>query len=406
MPSRLTASPGEREKRPTYLDAHLAPLGLGGEAVTLRVREIPISAHVHGGMKLALAVVLPAIVALAAGCGSPPPAAMASSAKTDRSDRSPTTTPSTPEEPNDNLHCGNDAASCATKGAIALVSSNAKAEGRAMLEKACSLGSQNGCTNLGRALNDGAGGPADPKRAATLWEKGCAAGDGEACNAFGIVTVDRDPPAARKALERGCMLESRDGCANFALMVAKGEGGARDDRAAATASEKACKSRQPLGCLVFGLMARDGKGTPKDRKAAKAAFHVACEGGRSEGCDAERRIEMSSDDDAPKGNTMTAENMTVDGMKLESFSCDLSKGGPLALLGIAGSIRARKAQLDACSPTTTKTTVTLRATNGRFTAVEATGGAPGVRKCVERALASQPTVFDGTCTTTIVHGRK
>jgi TPR repeat protein len=311
------------------------------------------------------------------------------------------------EEPDDNLHCGADAQRCATFGALALVSSNRQAEGRAMLEKGCTLGSLNACTNLGRALYNGVGGEADRPRAVGLWTKACVAGEGDACNAEGDAS-DADPPTARKAYERGCALDHKDSCANLGLMLAKGEGGPKDERAAATTSDKACKKGAPLGCLVFGVLARDGTGMPEDRAAAKAAFHTACQAGKRDGCAAEQAMSSRAEGGAPrKANVMSAESMTVDGMQLKELSCELGAGGPLGMLGVTAGLRARKAQLDACSPgRETETRVVLHAKGGRFAAVEAKGSSAAIGRCVERALVNQRSNFDGTCSSTLVHGRK
>ncbi|MBX3225387.1 MAG: sel1 repeat family protein [Labilithrix sp.] len=365
-------------------------------------------------LDLTLSSTLLATLALGlGGCGGshePPPVKAPS--QTSQAPASAPSTASPAAEPDDNVHCGSDAEQCSTKGALALLSSNAKKEGRAMLEKACSLGSNTGCTNLGRALFNGAGGDTDRPRALALWQKACASGAGGACNALGGATADDDPAAGRKAFERGCALDEKESCANLAVMAAKGEGGPRDERTAATSSAQACKKKAPLGCLVFGVLARDGLGTQKDLKAAKAAFRVACEGGRSEGCDEERRLDASDAstgadaDGSGKKSTMTAGGMTVDGMKLKDMSCDLSKGGPFGMLGVAGGLRARKAQLDACSKRETETRIVLRSAGGRFTAVEAKGASTTVGRCVERALVNQRSTFDGTCSVTVVHGRE
>jgi len=193
-------------------------------------------------------------------------------------------------------------------------------------------------------------------------------------------------------------------------MYAKGDGGPQDDRAAAAAADQACKKREPLGCLVLGLLKRDGAGTPPDPAGAKAAFHTACAGGRTEGCSAEEDVTMHQEAVARGGGargTMTAGSVTVDGQTLRGLSCDMASGGPLGMLAVSAGLRARKTQLDACAAGgETETKVVLHARSGRFAAVEAKGKSAGIGKCVERALVNQRAPFDGTCSATIVHGKK
>lgn len=94
------------------------------------------------------------------------------------------------------------------------MSSNAKVEGRRMLEKACTLGSALGCTNLGKALYNGAGGDTDKPRAIKLWTDACTAAEASACHAQGDALSDDDPhlTAAETAFRQACEGGKKEGC--------------------------------------------------------------------------------------------------------------------------------------------------------------------------------------------------
>jgi len=237
--------------------------------------------------------------------------------------------------------------------------------------------------------------------------------EGAACYALGLERDEKgEHEKARSAFARGCEgpTAHAKSCTAFALLLAKGEGGPKDEAKAARLSDKSCAD-DPAGCLVHGLLARDGLGTPKDEARAISDFDKACKAGSKAACGARDELRGSGatasassgggdKDDAD----FTANGMTIEGLEIGTLKCKLGGGG-LGLLGaivVGKSLSARKDAMQKC--TKKPIDVTVKWTNAGSTVKDVKVDAPdkAVEACVTKALAGAPATVPGTCTA-VVH---
>jgi TPR repeat protein len=199
---------------------------------------------------------------------------------------------------------------------------------RAYLEMGCSAGNRISCNELGKALEDGDGGPEEPAQAAVAYESGCARDLAESCVWLGWLLVKgkglpADAGRGRKLFERSCasgffrgcisqaqlLLRQRDGttaleilsqtcaegheeaCCLTAQVHEKGLGGVRPDvPRAARIYEKLCREGHGHACsnLAFlynaGRPYMAGKGLQKDEARSGDFYEKACALDDMEGC--------------------------------------------------------------------------------------------------------------------------
>ncbi len=107
---------------------------------------------------------------------------------------------------------------------------------------------------------------------------------------------------ARKLLDNICHdegdEESHDACAQLAIMMATGQGGAKDQMGARDCAMRACledpgafdidseeaKVANEAGCLMYADMLRAGQGGPADPDMAEIIYEKVCFAGSDEGC--------------------------------------------------------------------------------------------------------------------------
>lgn len=236
-----------------------------------------------------------------------------------------------------------------------------------------------------------------------------------------------DVSKARDAFARTCTgpVYSIDGCAWLVRAIRAQR---RDDDGAAAETNAAKIGCSVLGatadnrelradsCVAYGQALR----ASHDDGGALRAFRDACELGDRRACDAVKKLEPEND--APKvaekpkvasdvdGANLNMTSMNVDGLLLRDISCRTEGGGIGGLFGgiaLGAGFKARRAQLDACSPKeTVETRVKWTGAGGRMTSVKATGKDPAVNKCVERALTGAVATIAGACAASVTHGRK
>ena len=90
----------------------------------------------------------------------------------------------------------------------------------------CEAGNRTSCNEFGKALEDGDGGPEDPKRAAWAYEAGCARDLVEACVWLGSLQVEgkgvpADVEGGSALFERGCESGFFRGCISQAQVLLK-----------------------------------------------------------------------------------------------------------------------------------------------------------------------------------------
>jgi uncharacterized protein len=130
-----------------------------------------------------------------------------------------------------------------------------------LLGGACDRDFSAACYTLGAMLAQGRDVERDLPRAASLFERGCAAGDGRACFALGFQLqngsgIERDPARAsdlfaraRRFFQERCTLGEGYACHNLALIYAGGLGTTARPQRAKEMLERACTlgSRQSCG---------------------------------------------------------------------------------------------------------------------------------------------------------------
>ena len=150
-------------------------------------------------------------------------------------------------------------------------------------QKACRLGSKDGCTMLsGWAYTflRPTSGEADLPRAVTLYREACTGGEPEACFAMGRLSGEggyeplRDIDRSARYFATACEGGHADGCAVLATLTATGNGVAKNVPAARTLAQRTCEAGSAEGCGVSGVLA---EGTA----AQLAAFERGCEIGKS-----------------------------------------------------------------------------------------------------------------------------
>lgn len=150
-------------------------------------------------------------------------------------------------------------------------------------QKACRLGSKEGCTMLsGWAYTflRPPSGEADVPRAVTLYREACTGGEPEACFAMGRLSGEggyeplRDPDRSARYFASACEGGHADGCAVLAMLTATGNGVAKNVPAARTLAQRTCEAGSAEGCGVSGMLAEDSA-------AQLAAFERGCALGTS-----------------------------------------------------------------------------------------------------------------------------
>jgi hypothetical protein len=232
---------------------------------------------------------------------------------------------------------------------------------------------------------------------------------GDDCYAIGMRLSDEEKlDASRKAFKRGCDLDpsSPKACTAYALMLAKGEGGAKDELTAFTISEKSCGADDPGGCLVHGLIAHQVK---KDDTRAIADFDKACRLGLKAACKAKSDLSPSApqasvDPGDDKSMNFTADQMTIEGLEIAKLECKLPGGGAglLGALVVGKTLSAKKAEMSKCTKKPADVKVSWTNAGQTATDVKVETADAALKACIEKALVGAPATVPGKCTA-LVH---
>ena len=174
--------------------------------------------------------------------------------------------------------CGKgDGASCDRLGT--LIADPQRAQGA--FEKACSAGYANGCANLGVRLLFGAN--RDPKAAALALAKGCALGNGRACEVGGEMFLEgrgdtKDARMALKFFAKGCEGGEFASCTNAGFLFTGGGGPdvPRDDQKSLEYAKRACFGGESTACGNAGYKIELGESVAPDPRAALAFYSRGC----------------------------------------------------------------------------------------------------------------------------------
>jgi TPR repeat protein len=85
------------------------------------------------------------------------------------------------------------------------------------LQATCHNGTLEACVSLAELYLKGGEIPADPQRAAQLYEQACSGQNGKACTNLGLlyyqgIGVSKDLPRAKEFFQRGCRFHDKLGC--------------------------------------------------------------------------------------------------------------------------------------------------------------------------------------------------
>ncbi|MBK8251657.1 MAG: sel1 repeat family protein [Polyangiaceae bacterium] len=192
-------------------------------------------------------------------------------------------------------------------------------DAKAVLDKACNMGSARGCDVLGDLMSEKEYKIQDWSAAVKAWDRGCDLGEGIACWSLSELYfkgegVAKDADKGLALLNKACMGGSASECNDLAFVYENGRNGVPQDfNKALRANRKACEldvaycdvaattalkagkdtlafKYASLGCstdqvnrdeacLILGDLYRDGKGTPADPDKAKAAWVKSCKNG-------------------------------------------------------------------------------------------------------------------------------
>lgn len=161
-----------------------------------------------------------------------------------------------------NVGCG-DAGFLAVNGR----GTSTPARGLALLRRSCDGGYYNGCSVLGRVLEDGILVPKDLPGAVALRKRACDLDGCTGCNDLGWNHFEgngtpKDIAAARVAWERTRTCISPNALGQLGWLHHTGEGGARDEARATLLLTEACTKGSPWGCEKLKVLKGGGEPPP------------------------------------------------------------------------------------------------------------------------------------------------
>lgn len=172
---------------------------------------------------------------------------------------------------------GDEGAACAALAAELLSGKNTTADAakaKSTAERACDLGTAEGCTVLGRTLGE------DAAAAQAAFTKACEGGDPKGCAEAGKTVIATDATKGLKFHERACHGGVSDSCIPVANAYdAGGSGLGKNPILASMLYRRACYSGNALGCFHLGRV--DFASKPD---SAKRNFNMACMRGEKLGC--------------------------------------------------------------------------------------------------------------------------
>ena len=181
----------------------------------------------------------------------------------------------------DSLLCTHFPASACTHAARLTTDEEAKL---AFLTKACDGGVTAECVAAGLERLENR-----PTEAASLWQKGCEAGNALACTSLGVlyhqeIGVALDLAKAGQFYRRGCTGGDAGGCSNLATLYVSDKGLERDHSKARAFFQLACDGGNASGCGNLGRIYDRGMGVDRDMEKARQLYEISCTSGHAAGC--------------------------------------------------------------------------------------------------------------------------
>ena len=151
-------------------------------------------------------------------------------------------------------------------------------EAMAAWRKAADKGSTSAMVELGVLYGTGAGVAKDEAQARKLFERAAEAGNPRGVSNLaalgGAAGASSSPARARELLSKAAETNA-EAQYQLGMMLAEGEGGAKDDVAARALFERAAAQNHPGALERMGAFTQEGRGGPKDSDAAKAYYQRA-----------------------------------------------------------------------------------------------------------------------------------
>jgi len=153
------------------------------------------------------------------------------------------------------------------------------------LDKAAAYEKQRHLDDLAQACMGGD--PAACGEVRPLMEGDCDRGEGRACAFLGWLyrgqTAPEDLAESLRFMRKACEAGDRNGCAESAWALARGEGVQADEAAATATLETLCEEGVIPGCVRLGMILAS-KPTEPDRERAVELFSSACDAGDRDAC--------------------------------------------------------------------------------------------------------------------------
>jgi hypothetical protein len=173
------------------------------------------------------------------------------------------------------------------------------AEGRRLLEGACSDDFPAGCRWLAETHLRGVGARPDTAAALTLYQRACDQRDWVSCVDLGLAWdngrgVRRDEHKAFALYSRACDGGNTYGCNNLAVLLRGGPLDVQDVARANQLFEKMCAQENYLSCANLGYSYEFGRGVALDEARALEFYRKACDKEEAYGCTQLRRLSADS----------------------------------------------------------------------------------------------------------------
>ena len=122
----------------------------------------------------------------------------------------------------------------------------------------------------------------------------CDQGSGKACVKLGMTLskTKSDHAGARAVYDKGCKAGEPEACLLLGMMLKAGEGGPKNLEEAAGQFAIACKGKNAMACNELGVLYLSGEGVKRDWTMAQATFKRACDMGYQPGCENAAKISL------------------------------------------------------------------------------------------------------------------
>lgn len=125
--------------------------------------------------------------------------------------------------------------------------------------------------------------------------KACILGEEKACTQMGLIYYkDKSYNAAKPYLKKSCANNEKRACEFMAVIYRDGHDTPADDVKSREYFEKACKLKSADSCFYVAIIYRGGFGVEKSRSQEKAFYKKSCDFGLKGGC--ERFTELDNED--------------------------------------------------------------------------------------------------------------